>query len=186
MYTLRQQPSVVLSGHHSQIKTCSFRKVGTWKCNSVSNHVANYSIPSQSSQISASCWKKQIDYAQSAFFVFSIPTRIDFIDWMSQVVIPVEVKLPNQFLKRQNKYCQKRQININIKTIPTGEPSLSPSIKPSQYARKFFESLTSQNFKPRQLFPRWSSGGEYIQIPMTFGMTNIVAPDTPLFAGIPT
>ena len=35
-------------------------------------------------------------------------------------------------------------------------------------------------------FPRGSSGGDQIPIPITLGTTNTRAPETPLFAGRPT
>lgn len=62
-YTPQLQPNGELSDRHNRIMTCSFQTVGTWKYNLFLNQAKNNSIPSQSSQISASCWKKQIDYA---------------------------------------------------------------------------------------------------------------------------
>uniref|UniRef100_A0A182IZQ3 Uncharacterized protein n=1 Tax=Anopheles atroparvus TaxID=41427 RepID=A0A182IZQ3_ANOAO len=43
-----------------------------------------------------------------------------------------------------------------------------------------------QNCTPRQLLPSGSSGGDHINMPITFGMTSITPPQTPDFAGRPT
>lgn len=47
-------------------------------------------------------------------------------------------------------------------------------------------SLTSQNLRPLTELPRESRGGDQVQMPMTLGMTSMMAPHTPDLAGSPT
>ena len=46
--------------------------------------------------------------------------------------------------------------------------------------------LTSQNSIPLQLLPQTSKGGDHKHIPIIFGTTNNITPDTPDLAGKPT
>jgi len=47
-------------------------------------------------------------------------------------------------------------------------------------------TLTSQNCRPLQLFPKGSRGGDHAKIPITLEMTSRIPPQTPDFAGSPT
>jgi hypothetical protein len=52
--------------------------------------------------------------------------------------------------------------------------------------RQDSQDLTSQNWRPLQLFPSGSRGGDHAKMPITFGMTSRIPPHTPDLAGSPT
>uniref|UniRef100_A0A8W7PA68 Uncharacterized protein n=1 Tax=Anopheles coluzzii TaxID=1518534 RepID=A0A8W7PA68_ANOCL len=78
-----------------------------------------------------------------------------------------------------------RQRNVHAGQLVTAQRSDVTDRSGKQW--KLNTSTSSlQNCTPRQLLPSGSSGGDHMNMPITFGMTSITPPHTPDLAGRPT
>lgn len=97
----------------------------------------------------------------------SLSARVQFLGKVSQIVIVMEVKKRNQFLRKYQTWH----------AVQSG--AFCPCASSVQVH-------TWQNCTARTLFPTRLIGGDQHITPMIFGTTKSTAPDTPDLAGRPT
>lgn len=101
--------------------------------------------------------------------VSSLPTRIQFLCKVPEIIVVVEVTERNQILQGKQRRPDIRMWRWSGRQKTTG-----------------YCEVTVQNWMPLTLLPNLSSGGDQHMMPITLGTTSRIPPATPDFAGRPT